>query len=226
MHGKSLIACTGPPRDQGTYPRSSHKSSCWLLLQTCSQTARTNTAPFYHEVVHGESPNAGRVKSKRDSVECFADLDLAGGVQATDESGMQATDIKNLSSELTTITNWYQLGINLNLQIHELNKIQQDHAHQGNDRQRLEMLALWLRCTPNAVWEDVVSALQQMGENRVAENIRQKHGLYKCLVNNHVREGETISDVARPTVCEFVCTVIGLVYMYAAQSIFPHAGNK
>ena len=71
-----------------------------------------------------ESPNAGRVKSKKDSAECFADL--AGGVQATAESGMQATDklsVKNLSSELTTITNWYQLGIYLNLQTYELNKI-------------------------------------------------------------------------------------------------------
>ena len=102
------------------------------------------------------------------------------GVQATAESGIQATaedllNVRNLSSELTTITNWYQLGLNLNLQMHELDKIQQDHAHQGNDRQMLVMLGLWLRRTPNATWEDVVSALQKMGENRVAENVRQKH---------------------------------------------------
>ena len=99
-------------------------------------------------------------------------------VQATAESGIQATDIlnvKNLSSELTTITNWYQLGLNLNLQTHELDKIQQDHAHQGIDRQMLVMLGLWLRRTTNPTWEDVVSALQKMGENRVAENVRQKH---------------------------------------------------
>ena len=91
---------------------------------------------------------------------------------------LQATDIlnvKNLSSELTTITNWYLLGLYLNLQTHDLSKIQQDHAHHGNDRQMLEMLALWLRRTPNATWEDVVSALKQMEENRVAENIRQKY---------------------------------------------------
>ena len=118
--------------------------------------------------VHGESPNAGRVKSKRDSAESFSDL--AGGVQATD-----ILNVKNLSSELTTITNWYQLGLYLNLQTHELDKIQQDHAHQGNDRQMLVMLGLWLRRTPNATWKDVVSVLQQMEENRVAENIRQQH---------------------------------------------------
>ena len=111
------------------------------------------------------APNAGGVRSEFE-------------VQATVESGGQATDIlnvKNLFTELTTITNWYQLGVYLNLQTHELDKIQLDHAHQGNDRQMLGMLSLWLRRTPNATWEDVVSALQQMGENRVAEKIRQKH---------------------------------------------------
>ena len=110
-------------------------------------------------------------------------------VQATVESGMQTTaesgvpaitesdvlNVKNLSSELTTVTNWYRLGINLNLRSHELDKIQQSYVNPENDRQMLQMLGLWLRRTPNSTWEDVVSALEQMGENRVAENIRQKY---------------------------------------------------
>ena len=98
----------------------------------------------------------------------------ATGVPAT----VQASDVltvKNLSFELTTITNWHQLGIKLNLQPHELEKIRQDHAHHGTDRQRTEMLTLWWQRTPNATWDDVVTALQEMGENRVAENIRHKH---------------------------------------------------
>ena len=86
-----------------------------------------------------------------------------------------ALNLKNLSSELATVINWFFLGINLGLQKHELSKIQQNYAHQGSDQQRLEMLYLWLQRTPNATWEDVVDALQQMGENRVAENIREKY---------------------------------------------------
>ena len=81
----------------------------------------------------------------------------------------------NLSFELTMVTKWFDLGLNLNLEKHELDKIQVDHAHQGNDRQRLEMLDKWLRCTPHATWGDVVRALEQMGENSVAENIRHKY---------------------------------------------------
>ena len=86
-----------------------------------------------------------------------------------------ALNLKNLSFELATVINWFSLGINLGLPKHELSKIQQSYAHQGNDQQRLEMLYLWLQRTPNATWEDVMRALQQMGENRVAENIREKY---------------------------------------------------
>ena len=90
----------------------------------------------------------------------------------------QAADIlnvKNLYSELTTVTDWYRLGLYLDLKTHELGKIEQNYTNQGCDRRMLVMLALWLRSTPTATWKDVVSALQQMGENRVAENIRQKY---------------------------------------------------
>ena len=97
--------------------------------------------------------------------------------QATDDSDVRATDEprladEKLSSELATVVDWYQLGLNLGLPKHELTKIECDY--QGNDRRRLEMLDKWLRCTPNAARGVVVSALEQMGENRVAESIRQK----------------------------------------------------
>ena len=84
-----------------------------------------------------------------------------------------ALNLKNLSSELATVINWFLLGLNLGLQKHELTKIERDY--QGNDRRRVEMSHLWLQRTPNATWEDVVRALQQMGENTVAENIREKY---------------------------------------------------
>ena len=82
-------------------------------------------------------------------------------------------DVQVLSSELTTVVDWHKLGLNLGIPKHELDKIERDYRL--NDRQRLEMLHLWLRHTPYATWEDVVSALQQMGENMVAERIRQKY---------------------------------------------------
>ena len=97
-------------------------------------------------------------------------------MQAIIKSDVQTADVqsvKNLSSELKTVTAWYNLGINLGLPTYELHKIECDY--QGNDRRMLAVLELWLRHTPNAAWEILVDALEEMGENRVAENIRQQY---------------------------------------------------
>ena len=91
-------------------------------------------------------------------------------------SQVQAADvlkIGDLSSELKTVTDWHKLGIHLGLQTYELMQIELDH--QGNDRQKREMLDLWLRRKPDAGWRDVVSALKVMEENRVAERIHENY---------------------------------------------------
>ena len=81
---------------------------------------------------------------------------------------------KTLAFELKAVTaDWYRLGLNLGLETSELNKVQQDYH--GSDQQMLQTLDLWLRRTPDASWLNVVSALETMGENRVATNIRQKY---------------------------------------------------
>ena len=110
------------------------------------------------------------------AIAIFGYVTLSWVVAKWRASGVQAADaqaIRVLSSELTTAINWHKLGLNLNIPKHELDKIERDYR--GNDRQRLEMLDLWLRRTPNATWRDVVSALQQMEENTLAESIRQKY---------------------------------------------------
>lgn len=86
---------------------------------------------------------------------------------------LSPTDVQCLLSELEPVTKWFQLGINLGLQTYELNKVQQDYH--GSDQQMLQTLDLWLRRTPDASWLNVVSALEKMGENRVATNIRRKY---------------------------------------------------
>ena len=97
-------------------------------------------------------------------------------VQVNDIAPTSTTEVLNarkLSSELNAVDRWYQLGINLSLQPYELNKIERDCR--GSERRMLQMLDLWLRRTPNASWGNVVSALLQMGEDRVADNICQKY---------------------------------------------------
>ena len=98
------------------------------------------------------------------------------GMQATDESAMQVVDELDagiLSSELTQVTDWKKLGINLGLPKDELHKIQ--HDNKWDFQRKVQMLDLWLQRTPNATWEDVVIALQKMGKTTVAESICHKY---------------------------------------------------
>ena len=82
-------------------------------------------------------------------------------------------DVQNLSNALEKVTNWHQLGLKLGIPPHKLSKIEEDYQH--NDRRKTETLDTWLHQTPSASWSDVVRALQQMGENAVAESVRQKY---------------------------------------------------
>ena len=88
--------------------------------------------------------------------------------------GIILVNAKNLSFELKRVTNWALLGINLGVPVYELTKITKDYKGRS-DQQRLQMLNLWLQCTPTASWGEVVHALELMGERREAERIQRKY---------------------------------------------------
>lgn len=82
--------------------------------------------------------------------------------------------MKELINELKSVS-WYFLGINLDLEVSELNKI--DSNYRGNeDRCKSEMLSCWLykQATPNT-WEAIAKALNLMGEYKVERVIRKKY---------------------------------------------------
>ena len=84
-------------------------------------------------------------------------------------------NVANLSNELATITDWYYLGIKFNLQPDQLHSIRASNPTAGVQGWKCNMLDLWLRSNPSATWGDVVKALQQMGEHRVAERIQRNY---------------------------------------------------
>lgn len=89
---------------------------------------------------------------------------------------MEGTDVLNiqdLRSALKAVTDWYSLGVYLGLATNELMRIEDDYPR--SERKMSQMLDIWLRRTPNAAWGDLVSALQEMGENTVANRIRQNY---------------------------------------------------
>ena len=82
--------------------------------------------------------------------------------------------MKNLSSELSTVPGWYQLGIKLGLQPSHLRQIEQ-HFSRDIDRCKIEMVDSWLRNTLEASWRHVMTALREMGEMTTADRIELKY---------------------------------------------------
>jgi len=82
--------------------------------------------------------------------------------------------VKNLSSELSTVSKWYQLGIKLGLQPSRLHQIEQE-VPTDIDRRKIEVVDLWLQRTPEASWRHIVTALREMGDVTTAERIELKY---------------------------------------------------
>ena len=82
--------------------------------------------------------------------------------------------IKDLINELKSVS-WYSLGINLDLEVFQLNII--DSNHRGNEeRCKAEMLSCWLyKQDTTHTWEAVAKALNLMGEYKVECVIREKY---------------------------------------------------
>ena len=75
--------------------------------------------------------------------------------------------------ELKEVSDWESLGVYLGVSHATLETVKQE-SDKVNIR-KYKMLAEWLKSTPKASWEDVVSALTIMDENCVAQVIKEKY---------------------------------------------------
>ena len=82
--------------------------------------------------------------------------------------------LKELKNALKSVLDWHSLGVNLDLKSHQLGTIEKNHR--GDDeRCRTEMLICWLDDTIAPTWGAVAEALDQMGQGRVADEIRKTY---------------------------------------------------
>jgi len=73
------------------------------------------------------------------------------------------------------VIEWYDLGLQLDIDDHELDVIQKDHH--GNVRAcRREMFRTWLKSFPTANYQKLVQALLAIGENGEACRICKRYG--------------------------------------------------
>ena len=85
------------------------------------------------------------------------------------------------------VSDWYRLGLELGLKSYKLDIIKRDH--QGDTESQIcKMFDRWLRTQPDASYEQLIKALHEVGDERVANSLCEKYGKYgiyfvKLLLN-------------------------------------------
>ena len=94
-------------------------------------------------------------------------------------------ELLDLIRALREVTGWMQLGILLRVPKPALDKIYSQCHTQGEDMCKIEMLSTWLNSrTEVPTWDEVVSAVSEMGNKRVASRIASKYGkIYVAIVS-------------------------------------------
>ena len=80
--------------------------------------------------------------------------------------------LKNIARAVKSVTcSWYNIGVFLGVPESTLNTINQER---DVERHQVMMLAKWLNLDPDASWEKLVSALDDVGEEAVAARIKSE----------------------------------------------------
>ena len=77
--------------------------------------------------------------------------------------------------ELLEVSDWELLGIYLGVSPSTLHNVKRENTRV--ESMKYNMLAEWLKSTPEASWKDVVSALTVMKEICVAKIIKEKYNV-------------------------------------------------
>ena len=113
--------------------------------------------------------------------------------------------LKNLTNALREVDDWEDLGIQLDVQYHELQKFVSEH--QKIEERKRAMLQFWLDHDTKASWTRLITALSEMKLNRVAEEIKRKYQMppstqsedAPLLVPTVTAEPENVPTTASPT---------------------------
>ena len=91
------------------------------------------------------------------------------------ESDQSKLTDRLVSMALTNLLDWHKLGLLLGIKKIKLDQIRLDFFPDGSERQRDEMVSLWLRNDRDASWEKLCTALENMDQNTIAEHIRTRY---------------------------------------------------
>jgi len=78
--------------------------------------------------------------------------------------------VKNLFNTTKEVTNWYTLGLQLDILTHKLQNIQHDHRTLENSKH--EMLHFWVHSDPEASWGKLATAVEKIEFCHISKRIR------------------------------------------------------
>ena len=116
-----------------------------------------------------------------------------------------ALSLKNLSNALVKVDDWQGLGIQLEIDYHELQKISKGHS--TVEECKRAMLQHWLDSDTKASWKILLASLYEMNLNRVAEEIEMKYQIHSstesqdaCILGPSVTvHSENITTAGSPS---------------------------
>jgi hypothetical protein len=80
-------------------------------------------------------------------------------------------ELKDLLVAVRDVVNWHDLGLLLGLPESTLASIA---THPDVEGHRRMMLSEWLQFDPEASWEKLATALEKLGKNAIAANVRRE----------------------------------------------------
>ena len=84
-----------------------------------------------------------------------------------------ALSLKNLTNALNKVEDWEGLGIQLDIEYHELQKIFRDRS--STEERKRAMLQFWLKNGTKPSWETLIAALGKLNLKNIAEEIKQEY---------------------------------------------------
>ena len=132
-----------------------------------------------------------------------------GGICFVNENKMStctSTDLclSNFLEQTAEATDWYLLGVFMNLPPKDLTLIEKQFSSGGPTRCKAELFNVWTKRTPNASWELIAAALEKSGETALAENIRK---LSVSVPNNSLADSSAMVLKIESNLVDFFSTL-------------------
>ena len=87
--------------------------------------------------------------------------------------------VKLLDEELKEVSDWYGLGLHMDVPTAELDLIRYEPRLCRIQERKWEMFSVWMRELSEPSWSHVVKALKEIGQERLAHKISLKYGKSK-----------------------------------------------